>query len=47
MSGLDLLLLGGILGLLLALLRPQTVVLPPVVAPVASERQGGCLSCWA
>ena len=43
MDGLTLLLLGGILGLLLALLRPQTLVVPPVVTPVAEDRGGGCL----
>lgn len=44
MDGLSLLLLGGIVGLLLALLRPQTVVVPPVFAAPTEERGDGCLS---
>jgi hypothetical protein len=47
MDGLTLLLLGGILGLLLTLLRPQTLVVPPVVTPLVEDRGGGCLGMLA
>jgi len=42
MDGLTLLLLGAVLGLLVVALRPQTVVMPAVVA-TPDERGGGCL----
>jgi hypothetical protein len=42
MNGFDLLLLGGVLGLLVVVLRPQTVVLPMVVTPQV-DGGGGCL----
>ncbi len=41
MNGLDLLLLGGLLGLLVVVLRPQTVVVPTVVTPQVEG--SGCL----
>jgi len=41
MNGLDLLLLGGLLGLLVVVLRPQTVVVPTVVTPQVDG--SGCL----
>jgi hypothetical protein len=42
MNDLDLLLLGGLLGLLVVVIRPQTVVLPTVVTPQV-ESGSGCL----
>lgn len=41
MNGFDLLLLGGLLGLLVVVLRPQTVVVPTVVTPQVEG--SGCL----
>ncbi len=43
MDDLTILLLGGLIGLLLAPRRPQTMEVPPVVTPAAEERGGGCL----
>jgi hypothetical protein len=43
MDGLTLLLLGGVIGLLLALTQPQTLVVPPVVTPLVEDRESGCL----
>jgi hypothetical protein len=43
MDGLTLLLLGSVIGLLLALSRPQTLVVPPIIAPLAEDRDSGCL----
>jgi hypothetical protein len=43
MDGLELLLIGGLLGLLLALIRPQTVVMPTVITPAVDDRGDGCL----
>lgn len=42
MDGLTLLLLGAVLGLVVVLLRPQTLVVPTIVA-TPDERGGGCL----
>ena len=42
MNGFDLLLIGGILGLLVVVLRPQTLVLPTLVTPQV-DSGGGCL----
>jgi len=41
MNGFDWLLLGGVLGLLVVVLRPQTVVVPTVVTPQVEG--SGCL----